>query len=140
MSIAKLGLAAIFAVGIAGTCVAQDLKATQRFSETQIGFDLGASYNNYTLTVTGPNGFTASASSKAGSPAIDLRRFGAHDDGIYNYHLTASSDEKVAVRSALDNGRAGGPTTSMLKAVSASGQFLVKGGTIVKPDPAAREK
>ncbi len=98
MNIAKLGLAAIFAVGIAGTCVAQDLKATQRFGETQIGFDLGASYNNYTLTVTGPNGFTASASSKAGSPAIDLRRFGAHDDGIYNYHLTASSDEKVTVR------------------------------------------
>ena len=140
MSIARFGVAAIFAAGITSVCVAQDLKATQRFSETQIGFDLGASYNNYTLTVTGPNGFTASASSKAGTPAIDLRRFGAFDDGIYSYQLTASSDEKVTVRSALDNGRDGGPTTSMLKAVSTSGQFFVKGGTIVKPDTAAREK
>ena len=140
MQMTALGLAACLAAGLTGACWAQDLKATQRLSGTQIGFDLGASYNNYTLTVTGPNGFTASASSKAGSPAIDLRRFGAHDDGIYNYHLTASSDEKVTVRSALDNGRDGGPTTSRLKAVSASGQFIVKGGTIVKPDATAREK
>jgi hypothetical protein len=136
MNIARLGLAAIFAAGIGSVCAAQDLKATHRFSETQIGFDPGASYNNYLLTVTGPNGFVASAASKTGTPAIDLRRFGSFDDGTYHYQLTASTDDKVPVRTPLDNGRSGGPTDSRLKAVAISGQFLVKGGTIVKPSTA----
>ena len=122
-----------------GPCWAQDLKATQKFTETQIGFEPGATYGNYTLTVTGPNGFHATASSKSGAPSIDLRRFGALEDGIYNYHLTASSDEKVPLRSTLDNGRDGGPANSMLKGRVGERVFHVKGGTIVKSDPAARE-
>ena len=44
------------------------------------------------------------------------------------------------MRTALDNGRDGGPTTSIFKSVSTSGQFQVKGGTIVKYDPSAREE
>jgi hypothetical protein len=139
MQMTALGLAACLAAGLTGACWAQDLKATQRLSDTQIGFDPAGNYGNYTLTVSGPNGFHASASSKTGTPTIDLRRFGAYDDGTYNYHLTASTDEKVPVRGALDNGRAGGPTESMLKGVAMSGHFEVKGGTIVKYDPAAVE-
>jgi hypothetical protein len=140
MKSATLALAASLAAGFAGACLAQDLKATHRFTDTQVGFDPAASYGNYTLTITGPNGFHATASSKSGTPAIDLRRFGAFDDGGYNYELTASTDEKVPVRSRLDNGRDGGPTDSMLRGVSMSGRFDVKGGVIVKYDPAAREE
>jgi hypothetical protein len=140
MKSGALTLAAFLAVGIASVCEAQDLKATHRFSESQIGFDLGGSYGNYILTVTGPNGFHAIASSKTGTPAIDLRRFGTFDDGGYNYELTASTDEKVPTRSRLDDGRPGGPGESMLKGVSVSGRFDVKGGVIVKYDPAAREE
>src|SRR5882757_1221213 len=113
MKITTLGVAVFITAGLAGSCLAQDLKATQRLADTQVGFDPSGNYDNYTLTVTGPNGFQASASSKTGTPSIDLRRFGAFDDGIYHYQLTASSDEKVLVRTALDDGRAGGPTTSM---------------------------
>jgi hypothetical protein len=90
--------------------------------------------------VSGPNGFHASASSKTGTPTIDLRRFGAYDDGTYNYQLTASTDEKVALRTPLNNGREGSQSDSMLKSVSTSGVFHVKGGTIVKYDPAAKEE
>jgi len=139
MRTAALVLAACLAAASSGACLADDLKATHRLSETQIGFDLGGSYGNYTLTVTGPNGFHAIASSKTGTPAIDLRRIGAFDDGMYNYQLTASSDDKIAVRTALDDGREGGPTRSMLKGVAMSGHFEVKGGTIVKYDSSARE-
>jgi hypothetical protein len=139
MQMTALGLAACLAAGLTGTCWAQDLKATQRLSGTQLGFDLGGSYGNYTLTIAGPNGFHASASSKTGTPSIDLRRIGSYDDGIYTYQLTGSTDEKVPVRGALDNGRAGGPTESMFKGVSTSGHFEVKGGTIVKYDPAVTE-
>jgi hypothetical protein len=136
MKSATIGLAACLAAGVAGVCVAQDLKATPRFSETQIGFDPGASYNNYALNVTGPNGFAASAASKTGTPTIDLRRFGAFDDGNYSYELTATSDEKIPSRTPLDNGRSGGPADSKLRGVALSGQFLVKGSMIAKPSTA----
>jgi hypothetical protein len=138
MKIIAFGLAAIIAAGSAAACLAQDMKATQRFTDTQIGFDAGG-YSNFTLTVTGPNGFHASVTSKSAVPSIDLRRAGAVDDGIYNYQLTASTDQKVPVRTALDNGRSGGPTTTALAGVSTSGQIQLKDGMIVKFDPAARE-
>ena len=41
MKSAAFGLAACLAVGISGFAWAQDLKATQKFSDTQIGFDPG---------------------------------------------------------------------------------------------------
>jgi hypothetical protein len=138
MKIAAFGLVAILAAGSAGTCLAQDMKATQKFTDTQIGFD-ASGYSNYTLTITGPNGFHASVTSKSTVPSIDLRRAGAVDDGIYNFQLTASTDQKVPVRTALDNGRPGGPATTALAGVSTSGHVHLKGGAIVKLDPAARE-
>ena len=131
MKSAILILAASLAAGIADACQANDLKGTPRFSETQIGFDLGASYTNYTLSVGGPSGFVARADSKTGTPTIDLHRFGPFDDGTYSYHLTASSDEKIQIRTPVDNGRSGGPDTSRLKPVSLSGHFRVQGGKIV---------
>ena len=136
MRFTSLGLAACLAAGVSSACPAQDLKATERLAGTQIGFDPGASYSNYTLSVSGPNGFSASVSSSTGTPTIDLRRFGAFDDGTYSYQLTAASDEKIAMRTPLDNGRSGRAADSKLKAVALSGQFLVKGGTIVKPSTA----
>ena len=139
MKPAAFGLAASLAVGVSSACWAQDLNAVQKFTDTQIGFETSGTYSNFTLTISGPNGINASAASKTGTPTIDLRRIGTFDDGIYNYHLTASTDEKVPVRTALDNGRAGGPTDAIFKSVSLSGVFQVKGGTIVKFDPAATE-
>ena len=132
-------LAACLAVGISGTCWAQDLKAQQKFTDTEIGFEIGGPYSNLTLTVSGPNGLYASATSRTGSPLIDLRKLGTIDDGEYIYQLVAGTDERVPVRTALDNGRDGGPTTSVFKSVSTSGQFQVKGGNIVKVDPSASE-
>jgi hypothetical protein len=139
MKLSAFGLAACIAVGFSGMCHAQDLKAVQKFTDTEIGFDLGGPYSNITLTISGPNGLHTSTTSRTGSPLIDLRKLGTIDDGEYIYQLVAATDEKLPVRTALDNGRDGGPTTSMLKSVSTNGQFQVKGGTIVKLDPSARE-
>jgi hypothetical protein len=139
MKLAAFGLAACFAVGISSTCWAQGLNATQKFTDTEVGFDIAGPYSNLTLTISGPNGLHASAHARNGSPLIDLRKLGTVD-GDYIYQLVAATDEKIPVRTALDNGRDGGPTTSMLKSVSTSGQFQVKDGTIVKYDPAVREE
>lgn len=136
----RTAIALVVAAGISSACLAQDLKATQRFTDTQIAFDPGGTYSNYTLTITGPNGIHASAASKTSTPSIDLRQVGPLDDGTYNYHLIASTNEKVPVRNRLDNGRGGGPDDSVFKTVSLDGVFHVKGGTIVKFDPNAREE
>jgi hypothetical protein len=132
-------LAACLAVGLSGSCWAQDLKAQQKFTDTEIVFEILGPYSNLTLTVTGPNGINASAHHRTGSPLIDLRKIGTVDDGQYNYQLTATTDDKIPVRTGLDDGRDGGPTTSMFKGASTSGHFHVKGGTIVKFDPSVRE-
>jgi hypothetical protein len=139
MKLAAFGLAACFAVGISSTCWAQGLNATQKFTDTEVVFDITGPYSNLMLTISGPNGLNVSAHHRTGSPVIDLRKLSA-DDGDYLYQLTAATDEKVPDRSGLDNGRDGGPTTSRLKSVSTSGQFQVKGGTIVKYDPSVREE
>ena len=52
MKIAVCGLAAWLAAG--GICLAEDLKATQAFTDSEIRFEPGGKYSNYTLTVTGP--------------------------------------------------------------------------------------
>jgi hypothetical protein len=137
MKSAALGATLLF-TGLAGPCLAYDLKADARFGATEISFELKAAYSNLTLTVTGPNGLHTSASARSGTPIVDLKRLSAIDDGIYHYNLSAATDEKVPERSGLDNGR-GQRHDAMLKSVSTSGVFEVKGGTIVKVDPAARE-
>jgi hypothetical protein len=116
------------------------LNATQKFTDTEIGFDITGPYSNLTLTISGPNGLYASAHHRTGSPLIDLRKLGTIDDGDYLYQLTAATDEKLPVRTGLDDGRGGSPTTAILKSVSTSGQFQVKDGTIVKYDPSVREE
>ena len=133
-------LAACLAVGISGTCWAQPLNATQKFTDSEVVFDITGPYSNLTLTISGPNGLNATAHHRTGSPLIDLRKLGTIDDGDYLYQLTAATDDKVPDRSGLDNGRDGGPTTSILKSVSTSGQFQVKGGTVVKLDSSVREE
>lgn len=136
MRIAVCGLAAWLAAG--GACLAEDLKATQAFTDSEIKFESGGKYSNYTLTVTGPNGFHATVAAKDAMPSLDLKRAGASDDGVYHYQLNASTDATVALRSNLDDGR---PTrrTTMQQGVVMSGHFELKGGTIVKVDPNARE-
>ena len=138
MKTAAFGLAAGLALGVAGAALADDLAAEQRFGETAVTFDIKGNVSNVTLSLSGPNGFHASASAKTGSPTIDLRRFGAPDDGVYRYQLTASGGEKLIVRTQLDDGRGG--SNAPLKTVTASGNFTVKGGVIVKPSSAPQSR
>ena len=131
-----LGLAACLSLGASSACLANDLRATEQFAESTVAFDLQGPYSNATLTVTGPNRFHASTSAKSGTPSIELRQFGALEDGQYSYQLTAATEEKVKRKIKLDDGREG-PAASAdpLKSVSTSGTFRVKDGVIVKRDP-----
>jgi len=132
MKTATLGLAACLAVAMSCACAAQEFKPTEKHTDSGLGFEAGSGYSNFTLTVTGPRGFHATANSKDSAPSIDLREAGAREDGVYTYQLTASTSERIPVRTALDNGRSGAANQTMLKGVAASGQVYLKDGKLQK--------
>jgi len=133
MKSATIGLAAFLAVG-SSACLADDFVAAEQHAGSKLEFRLKPSFANATLSVVGPNNFHASTFSKSGAAAIDLSQFGRLDDGTYNYQLTASGGETVAVKMQLDNGRDKPPAARQPVGVAMSGTFHVKGGQIVKPD------
>ncbi len=107
--------------------------AVEKFSASSLGFEMqGASsaMRNVTLTVTGPNGYNASAFSSKGVPAIDLSSFGKLRNGMYRYQITAASEETVEMEPGLDNGRGDDDSNAMFKSVAMSGVFHVNGGAI----------
>ena len=62
--IREVALAAGLAVALTGAGLAEDLKAEQKLTDTQVGFALGGKYSNVTLSISGPNGISASAESR----------------------------------------------------------------------------
>ena len=133
MKSAAFGLATVLALGLSNPSLADDIAAAEQFADQSVGFLLKAAFANATLSVTGPNGFHASSYSKAGAVAIDLSKFGPLPDSTYNYEVTASGREMIAIRTPLDNGRSGQIKTEQPVPVSISGTFRVNDGTIVKP-------
>ena len=125
-----MGASGVMAVSDAAT--AQSMNAVKRFSDATVGFSMKGSYSNYSLTVTGPNGFNATVMSKKSAPALNLRKLGIIDDGIYRYNLTAASSKAMSVRTPENSGRGGDKKTAMMAGVSDSGSFVVKGGKIVQ--------
>lgn len=134
MKFAAFGLAAFFAVGCSGACLADNIVAAEEVAGGKLAFLLKPNLANATLSVAGPNNFNASTFSKGGALAIDLAQFGPLDDGTYNYQLTASGPEMIAVRMPLDNGRDKPAEAKQPVGLSMSGTFQVKGGVIVRPD------
>jgi len=156
MKSAALLAAACITAALTSAAWAQGFKPTLKSTDAELSFEGGTGLSNYILSVTGPNGFSASISSRTTIPSLDLRKVGGFDDGVYHYEITAMTGEKVPVRTQLydftatngekalvkgylDNGRDGAAADSMPRSISASGVFHVAGGTITKFDPAARE-
>jgi len=133
MKSAAFGLATVLALGLSNPSLADDLAAAEQIAGQRVRIELKPAFANATLNVTGPNGFHASTYSKSGAVAIDLSRFGRLADGTYNYEVTASGREMIAIRTPLDNGRSGQIKTEQPVPVSISGTFRVNDGTIVKP-------
>ena len=134
MKPATFYLAASLMAGLSGACLAEDLKAEAKFTDTGLAFEARGDYSNLTLSVAGPHRFHASASARSGGIEMDLRRFGQLEDGTYTYHLTGATRETEKVRTPLDKGRAAGAEPR--KGARLSGTFHVKDGVIVKQVPA----
>ncbi|PWE18730.1 hypothetical protein DDZ18_03820 [Marinicauda salina] len=117
---------------VAAPAAAETLRADERFTQTRLVFSVNGSYTNYTLTVSGPQGFHAQAHGERSAPTLRLADYGEVPDGVYNYQLTAATDrfrEQVSQASRMNNGR---ENTTMRPRVGASvsGAFHVRDGRI----------
>jgi hypothetical protein len=139
MRTATLCLATCAAIAISSACLADDMVAAEKFSGTNLGFQLQNSLSNATLAVSGPDDFHASASSKTGAIALDLAKLGPVEDGVYHYQITAATPDLAKVRTSLNNGRDRAAEMKQRKSVAMSGTFQVKDGKIVAPVPAAKD-
>lgn len=131
MKRAAIGLAAICAVGFASAGLAQDMKATAKFTETAVIIELEGGYTNVMLSITGPNEFHTTQFSEKEGPAIDLRKVGEYDDGPYTYRVTGADKQIVPIRTPLNDGREDLAKERRV-GVSISGSFVVEGGKIVE--------
>lgn len=128
IAIAALGLLA------AAPASAETLRASEQFTATRLAFSVEGSYTNYTLSVSGPQGYYAQAHGARSVPTLRLADYGEVPDGQYSYLLTAATDryqEQVSQASRLDNGR-DQATTRPRVGVAMSGSFQVRDGRILE--------
>jgi hypothetical protein len=133
MKLWVLCASALLALDFSGISQAGTLAAQPSFSGTVVGFVPTKTYAGGTLTVVGPGGFAASASSKGGLPLLDLAKFSAVPDGQYTFQLDAATSQVDTSVILQNNGRAKKANVRPRRSDALSGVFLVKGGSIVTP-------
>ncbi len=95
---------------------------------------------NMTLSVTGPNGFHAQEFSKSSAPRVSIMQNGQLADGVYSWHMTASTNQALPESvSLLNDGRGDIERPQRYKSTSMSGTFVISGGTLVQPDASKEE-
>lgn len=149
MRIALAATAAAAVLAVSGQSYAQtnpilaptaEPAISEAFSGGRLFFEAPSDFSNYTLRVSGPNGYFGQVFSERSVPSLRLADHGTLEDGLYTYEITASTGE-IAPRPAsdlgLNNGRSAEarPTLGM----SQSGSFRVANGQVVVLDPSVTE-
>ena len=99
------------------------------------------SMSNLTLTVSGPDGFTATGFSKSGTPTATFSTTSGLPDGVYKWQLSGATSQMIRANSnGFDNGRGDAERTYVNKSDSESGMFRVKNGSIFAPGNQSEER
>lgn len=126
---------------------AQDERATvgqafqERFSGTRLSFTPQAGLSNFTLRVSGPEGYEGQVFSARVAPTFRLGDHGTVVDGRYSYEITAATQQRQSranLPAAGSNGR-DGVSRAPLVGVSQNGRFQVVNGRITPFDSEATE-
>ncbi|WP_417476830.1 hypothetical protein [Maricaulis sp.] len=149
MNTLKLLAASVLAAGlITVSAVAQQPRLstqggfTEQFIGSRLSFTTDPGLSNYTLTVTGPDGYHGQIESARVAPTFRLADFGSVPDGLYSYEMTAATTEQQVLATPPVSGADGrsGRTRPALVGTSMSGSFRVVNGQILQMDPAASER
>ena len=125
-----IGSTALLGFVMSGTAFAGQAS----ISGGQLQVQSSKSMSNKTLTVSGPNGYSATSFSTSGSPSASMSKNGAMADGLYKWQLTGSTSEMVpSSKSGMNNGRGDAERAMVNKSTSESGTFRVLNGSVVMP-------
>lgn len=142
-----LVVAAIWFVSPSGVATSQSDSAPSadsisvRLAGTRLYFDGEPSYFNYSVRVTGPNGYVGEVFSARRPPSFRLSDHGAVDDGVYRYEVTAATREVVQYstpRSRSTNGRDATSQEPRI-GIASDGSFRVVNGQIFASSEAESE-
>ena len=143
MRFKKLIVSSVLAVSafVSAPAVADDVRV--ELSGTRVSLDQSTArgLSNFTLRVSGPDGYIAEVFSRSAAPSLRLTDFGQLPDGRYVYELTAATQQtqrQVGRLRSGENGRSGvaqAPRVGMQQ----DGYFVVQNGRIVQFDPTETE-
>ena len=143
MRFQKLIVSSVLAVSafVSAPAVADDVRV--ELSGTRVSLDQSTArgLSNFTLRVSGPDGYIAEVFSRSAAPSLRLTDFGQLPDGRYVYELTAATQQtqrQVGRLRSGENGRSGvaqAPRVGMQQ----DGYFVVQNGRIVQFDPTETE-
>ncbi|WP_417482713.1 hypothetical protein [Maricaulis sp.] len=115
---------------------------TPQFIGSRLSFNADSSLSNFTLRVSGPQGYTGEVTSARVAPTFRLADFGSVPDGLYTYELAAATTQQlVRATPEIDgaNGRSGGARPGLV-GTTTTGTFRVLNGQILQQDSAATER
>jgi hypothetical protein len=115
---------------------------TEQFVGSRLSFSVDSSLSNFTLRVTGPNGYHGEVQSARVAPSFRLADFGSVPDGLYTYEMTAATAEQQVLATPSVPGADGrsGRARPALVGTSMTGAFRVVNGQILQMDPSASER
>ncbi len=108
----------------------------ERIENGALSFTGGQNLSNAVLLIVGPGDFEKEETAIRGLPVFRAQNSGRLVDGLYQYTLSAATDEKVKITRQLDNGRGATQRDYVLKPFSKHGTFVVSKGTIIAADTA----
>ncbi|MFT4788489.1 MAG: hypothetical protein ACI95X_001302 [Paraglaciecola sp.] len=105
---------------------------TENFSGSYISFATDQNVGASSLTISGPNDFSAQGTAETAIPAIELSEFGLLDDGLYIYQITAALAGQFMppANTPLNNGRGNKDVIRENKVIKQSGSFYLEFGEI----------
>lgn len=147
MAIATLAVNAVCGAGIAvaqPSAMAPESRyhVEERFAGGRLSFSADSGLSNFTLRVSGPDGYTGQIYSERVVPTFRLADHGSVADGLYYYEITAATPERARRASPQDlafNGRDPGSSGGGFVGVSYSGSFRVANGRILELDTSLQE-
>jgi len=120
----------------------EDYSLSENFNGTRLNFNTDSSLSNFTLRVSGPDGYHGQVFSARSAPSFRLGDHGSVPDGLYSYEMTAATPQLMRQASMPVPGadgrsahaRPGNVGTSM------TGSFRVVNGQILILDSSASER
>lgn len=123
-----------FAAGLVAGLAVSAAEVEARIENGALSFTGGQNLTNAVLMITGPGEFEKEETASRGLPVFRAQNSGRLADGLYQYSLTAATDEKIKIKNPMDNGRGSAARDYLLKPYSMQGSFLVSKGTILPAD------